>query len=103
MAKEFEIAHDLGQEEARRRIAAGIPKLREKIPGNPEVAAEWQDGGRLALRITAMGQTIRVDGEVGEDAVRGETRVPVMLSVMAGQIADVVRESITRMLAKPAA
>jgi hypothetical protein len=44
-----------------------------------------------------------VDGAVTGSEVRGETKVPMMLSMMAGQIRDMVTESISRMLAKPAA
>ncbi|WP_375691305.1 polyhydroxyalkanoic acid system family protein [Pseudooceanicola sp. LIPI14-2-Ac024] len=104
MAKiDFTVPHALALDEVRARIAAGIPKLREKIPGGAEVEADWQPENRLVLSIKAMGQTITVDGELAETEVRGVTSVPMMLSMMAGQIGEMVQDSIARMLAKPVA
>ncbi|MGR3453121.1 polyhydroxyalkanoic acid system family protein [Pseudooceanicola sp.] len=104
MAKvEFAVPHDLDAAEARRRIEAGLPKLQAAIPGNAEVEAEWQGAERMVLTIRVMGQTVTVDGEVTETEVLGVTKVPMMMSMMAGQIGDMVTESITRMLAKPVA
>jgi len=100
---DFTVPHDLDQPEARRRIEAGLPKLEAAIPGGAEVTSDWQDQERMVLTIRVMGQTIVVDGAVTGSEVRGETRVPMMLSMMAGQIRDMVTESISRMLAKPAA
>jgi len=99
---DFAVPHDLDRAEARRRIEAGLPKLEAAIPGNAEVAAEWQAEDRMHLTIRVMGQTITVDGELTGTEVRGMTAVPMMLSMMAGQIGEMVSDSIRRMLAKPA-
>ncbi|EZP51506.1 MULTISPECIES: polyhydroxyalkanoic acid system family protein [Sphingomonas] len=96
----FDIAHDLGRDEARRRIAAGLPKLARHIPGGGTVDADWTGPDTLALAIVAMGQKVAVDMTVGDADVRGTVRVPMMLAMMSGPIADFVKTSAEKMLAK---
>jgi hypothetical protein len=98
----FDIPHELGAQEARRRIEAGLPKLAAHIPGGGTVEPRWQDHDRLALAITAMGQTISADLTVGETDVAGVVKIPMMLSMMAGPIGAFVKTSAEKMLAKPA-
>ncbi|MCU6454707.1 polyhydroxyalkanoic acid system family protein [Sphingomonas sp. A2-49] len=98
----FDIPHDLGRDEARRRIEAGLPKLAQHIPGGGTVDADWTGPDTLALAIVAMGQRVAVDMTVAAASVAGTVRVPMMLAMMSGPIADFVRTSAEKMLARPA-
>jgi putative polyhydroxyalkanoate system protein len=96
----FDIPHDLGREEARRRIESGLPKLAQHIPGGGTVDATWNGPDALTLAIVAMGQKVAVDMAVGEANVSGTVKVPMMLAMMSGPIADFVKTSAAKMLAK---
>ena len=98
----FDIPHSLGREEARRRIEAGLPKLAQHIPGGGTVDAEWTGPDALALAIVAMGQKVAVDMAVGEGNVSGTVKVPMMLAMMSAPIAEFVKTSAEKMLAKGA-
>lgn len=98
----FEVPHSLGKAEARRRIENGLPALERHIPGGGSVDASWSSEDRLALAISAMGQSVGVTIEVEEALVRGEVEVPMMLSMMSGAIRDFVEKSSRLMLEKPA-
>lgn len=98
----FEIPHSLGKAEAKRRIENGLPALEKHIPGGGAVASRWEAENRLALDISAMGQTIGVAIEVEESLIRGEIDIPMMLSMMSGAIRDFVEKSSRIMLEKPA-
>lgn len=96
----FEIPHSLGAAEARRRIEAGLPGLEKHIPGGGTVSPNWTAENRLALDISAMGQTIGVAIEVEDALVRGDVDIPMILSMMSGPIRDFVEKSSRIMLEK---
>ena len=98
----FDIPHSLGKDEARRRIEAGLPKLAQHIPGGGTVDAEWTGPDTLALAIVAMGQKVAAEMVVGEANVGGTVKVPMMLAMMSGPIAEFVKTSAEKMLGKPA-
>jgi hypothetical protein len=99
---QFDIPHQLGKAEARRRIQAGIPKLERHIPGGGQVETTWLDEDRVALAITAMGQKVSADLLIEETSVKASVTVPLMLSMMAGPISGFVKTSAEKMLAAPA-
>jgi hypothetical protein len=83
---EVELPHKLGREEARRRIAGNIHKLKDHMPGGAaHVASNWA-GDTLNLDITAMGQTVAAQIDVEETKVRCRVVLPGMLSFFAGPI-----------------
>jgi hypothetical protein len=98
----FDIPHDLGKADARRRIEAGLPKLGVHIPGGGTVEPDWHGNDRLTLSIKAMGQKITADLAIGESVVTGTVKIPMMLSMMAGPIGEFVKTSAEKMLSKPA-
>lgn len=100
---QFEIPHQLGRVEAKRRIEAGIPKLGQHIPGGGQVDAQWPSEDRVKMAITAMGQKIDVELLVEEAAIKAKLAVPLMLSMMAKPIAEFVKTSAEKMLAPPKA
>ena len=60
------IPHNLGREEARRRLQANSHKMAEGFPaGMAQVETSWPSEDRMALSIQAMGQAVvgRIDIE----------------------------------------
>ncbi len=83
---EVDLPHSLGKEEARRRIANNIHKLKEHIPGgSAQVSSGWT-GDTLSLDIAAMGQAVEAQIEVQERLVRCRVTLPGMLALFAGPI-----------------
>lgn len=74
-----DLPHKLGAEEARRRIAGGIGRFGEFIPGQAEVRSAWT-GDRLGLQVFAMGQEVNAGVEVHEAFVRVELLLPPALA-----------------------
>ncbi len=83
---EVDLPHKLGKEEARRRIAGNIHKLKEHIPGGAaHVGSSWA-GDALNLNVTALGQTVQAQIEVREQVVHCRVMLPGMLAMFAGPI-----------------
>jgi putative polyhydroxyalkanoate system protein len=84
---EVELPHKLGRDEAHRRIADNVHKLRDHLPGGAasHVQSNWA-GDTLNLDITAMGQTVAARLDVEETKVRVRVALPGMLSFFAGPI-----------------
>ncbi len=81
-----DLPHTLGKEEARRRMEAGMGKLKDHIPGgNAEVRSDWQED-RLQLGVKAMGQEVTARIDVMDTVVRVEVMLPAMLSFFGSQI-----------------
>ena len=83
---EVELQHKLGREEAHRRIANNIHKLRDHLPGGgAHVQSNWI-GDQLNLDISAMGQKVAAQIDVEETKVRCRVMLPGMLAFFAGPI-----------------
>lgn len=84
---EVELPHKLGRDEAHRRIADNVHKLRDHLPGGAaaHVRSNWS-GETLNLDVTAMGQTVAAQLDVEETKVRVRVALPGMLSFFAGPI-----------------
>jgi hypothetical protein len=83
---EVELPHKLGRDEARRRIANNVHKLRDHIPGGAaQVDSNWT-GDQLNLDIVAMGQKVAALIDVEEAKVRVRVMLPGMLAFFAGPI-----------------
>jgi putative polyhydroxyalkanoate system protein len=83
---QVDLPHKLGRDEARRRIANNIHKLREHIPGgSAQVESSWQ-GDELDLAINALGQAVTAKIGVEETKVRVAVMLPGMLAMFAGPI-----------------
>lgn len=92
------LPHNLGTEEARRRIEGGIGKLAGHIPGGAaEVKHHWA-GDRMHLAVTAMGQAVTSQIDVSDSNVRLEVLLPGMLGMFAGQIEGLLRSKGGQML-----
>ncbi|MDQ8757097.1 polyhydroxyalkanoic acid system family protein [Sphingosinicella sp. LHD-64] len=73
-----DVPHQLGAEEARRRIDGKIGTLKDHIPVAADVRAAWQ-GDRLGLQVAAMGQEVNAVLDVRDTFVRVEVLLPPAL------------------------
>jgi hypothetical protein len=92
-----DLPHRLGAEEAQRRIARGIGRLSDQVPGGAEVESSWE-GNRLNLRVTAMNQAVSAHIDVLDAIVRVELQLPAALSFFAKPIENMLRRKGTEML-----
>src|SRR5579872_3160132 len=82
---DVDLPHNLGKDEARRRIANNIHKLEQHIPGGAQVQSGWS-GDQLNLQIVAMGETVSTCIDVMETRVHLKVLLPGMLGMFAGLV-----------------
>ena len=88
---DVDIPHQLGRDEAHRRIANNIHKLRDHIPGGAShIDAIWS-GERLDLTVHAMGQAVEAQIDVEESKVHCRIQLPGMLALFAGPIEQMLK------------
>jgi len=82
---EVDLPHNLGKDEARRRIANNVHRLTDHIPGGAQVESAWT-GDQLNLRVQAMGESVQSAIDVQETKVRVKVLLPGMLGMFSGLI-----------------
>jgi putative polyhydroxyalkanoate system protein len=82
---EVDLPHNLGKDEARRRIANNLHKLEQHIPGGAQVQSGWT-GDQLNLEVAAMGQQVTSQIDVMDNRVRLKVLLPPMLGMFSGLI-----------------
>jgi putative polyhydroxyalkanoate system protein len=82
---DVDLPHNLGKDEARRRIANNVHKLQEHIPGGAQVQSGWS-GDQLNLNIAAMGEAVNATIEVMDTKVHLTVLLPGMLGMFSGII-----------------
>ena len=82
---DVDLPHNLGKEEARRRIASNIHKLQEHIPGGAQVQSGW-NGDQLTLDVAALGQAVTATIDVMDSKVHLKVLLPPMLGMFGGMI-----------------
>lgn len=92
-----DIPHQLGREEARRRIDARFGKLAGFIPGASITAHRW-DGDTLHFTVEGMGQTVAARMAVAADHVRAEIDLPPFLALFAGKIRETLASEGPKLL-----
>ncbi|TGX54919.1 hypothetical protein E5A73_05615 [Sphingomonas gei] len=92
-----DIPHKLGREAARARIAGGVGKIAEIVPGGGHVEQRWE-GDTLHFTVSAMGQQVASRLEVRDDKVRAEVDLPPMLALFASKIREKLAEKGTKLL-----
>jgi hypothetical protein len=95
------IPHQLGRQEAKRRLESGISRIRPELAGLVNTLDYDWDGDDLNFRAVAMWQTITGRIEVLEDAVRIEIELPWMMRLLGDTILKQVRGRGLAMLEKP--
>ncbi len=88
MARELKVSipHQLGAEEAARRLRAGLDKMRADYGAHLSSADVAWTGHHADLRVGALGQTVTGEVDVGADAVEVKVMLPMLLGVMADKI-----------------
>jgi len=82
---DVDLPHNLGKDEARRRIANNIHKLEQHIPGGAQVQSMW-NGDQLNLNVAAMGEAVTATIDVLETKVHLKVLLPGMLGMFGGLI-----------------
>ncbi|HEY6048458.1 MAG TPA: polyhydroxyalkanoic acid system family protein [Sphingomicrobium sp.] len=82
---EVDLPHNLGKDEARRRIANNIHKLEEHIPGGANVQSGWT-GDQLDLTVRALGDSVQATIDVEESKVHLKVLLPPMLGMFSSMI-----------------
>src|SRR6476659_10300428 len=82
---EVDLPHQLGKDEARRRIANNVHKLQEHIPGGAQVQSGWS-GDQLNLDVAAMGESVTATIDVMDTKVHLKVLLPGMLGMVYGMV-----------------
>jgi len=82
---DVDLPHNLGKDEARRRIANNVHKLEEHIPGGAKVQSGWT-GDQLNLQIAAMGESVNATIDVMDTKVHLKVLLPGMLGMFSGLV-----------------
>lgn len=87
----IDLPHNLGAEEAKRRLQSRIGELGNHIPGGAaEIQSRWT-GDRMHLMVKAMGQEVVANIDVHEKLVRLEVLLPPVLAFFGKQIEALIR------------
>ncbi len=96
------IPHQLGRDEARRRLKARSHTIADGIPGGmAQVTTDWPSEDRMNLSISAMGQIVAGHVDVEADQVVFLVALPPMLEFLQPLIAGAIRQQGQHLLAAP--
>jgi putative polyhydroxyalkanoic acid system protein len=90
------IPHQLGREEAVRRLKTGLTRAANSFPILKVDEERWEDD-HMIFRIRALGQVASGNVQVAEDHVRLEVMLPLLLQRFA-EMAQVVIKNRGRLL-----
>lgn len=82
---DVDLPHNLGKEEAKRRIGSNIHKLEQHIPGGAHVQSGWS-GDQLNLQVSAMGEAVNANIDVQETKVHVKVLLPGILGMFSGLV-----------------
>ena len=82
---DVELPHNLGKEEAKRRIGSNIHKLEQHIPGGAHVQSGWS-GDQLNLQVSAMGEAVNANIDVQDTKVHVKVLLPGILGMFSGLV-----------------
>ena len=95
------ISHQLGREEAKRRLDNGLGYIRGQLAAFAgSIDCNWT-GYRLDFGLTAMRQRIVGRIDIEDSVVRVELGLPLLLSLLSEGIISRVRREGSRLLDKP--
>jgi hypothetical protein len=81
-----DIPHELGREEARRRIEEGFGRFSSQMGAVAGAVSRDWDGDMMRFSLQAMGQAISGHIAVAEKSVRLEVLLPGILGMIAGKL-----------------
>lgn len=94
------IPHDLGREEARRRLERGFGRLGEQIGGKAIAFQERWENERLHFDAAAFGQKVSGRVDVLDKSVRIEVDLPWILATIADKVRGRLQQAGTLLLEK---
>jgi hypothetical protein len=94
------VSHQLGKEEAVRRLKSGLGSVRTNFGHLLTVEEETWTGDHFDFRVRALGQTISGGIDVLEDRVVLQFVLPWLLAKVASAIQPLIRKEGTLMLEK---
>jgi hypothetical protein len=96
------VPHQLGRDEARRRIDQGFGQLQQQMTGGMGLVACQQrwEGDRLHFEAKALGQKMTGRLDVTDDALRIEVDLPEILAALAERIAGKLKDTSRKLLEK---
>ena len=95
----IDIPHNLGREEAKRRLKGRIGELSSHIPGGAaDVRAAWPTDNRMTLSVDAMGQSVNTILDVEDTHIKLQLQLPAMLGFMSGVIEKAIRKGGAKVL-----
>ena len=93
------IPHELGREEARRRIEEGIGRITHQFGEGVKRTKAWE-GDCLAFSAKVVGQAVAGRLDVLEDAVRMEVDLPPFFAMIADKVKGRLKKEGQLMLEK---
>jgi Putative polyhydroxyalkanoic acid system protein (PHA_gran_rgn) len=93
------IPHQLGREEAIRRLRGGLSRAASSLPILKVDEEKWE-GDRMIFRVRAMGQAASGQVDVSDDHVRLEVTLPWLLQRFAQAAKAAIKDRGTLMLTK---
>ena len=94
-----DIPHELGTEEAKRRIEAGIGDFANFVPGGVIAERRW-DGDRLTFVVAALGQRLDCRLDVEDRVIHTLFTLPPLLAPFAGAIRKGLQKTGPKLLEK---
>ena len=94
------IPHQLGKEEARRRLHDGMGRLREQFGDKLGRIEDTWTGDHADFRVTVVGQSVTGALDVLDTEVRLEVQLPWMLAMVAEKAKALIQKQGTLMLEK---
>jgi putative polyhydroxyalkanoate system protein len=94
------IPHQLGKEEARRRLQGGVGRLREQFGDKLGKIEDTWSGDHADFRVSVLGQTVTGALDVMESEVRVEVQLPWILAMVADKAKGLIQKQGTLMLEK---
>lgn len=96
------ISHDLGKEEARRRVRDGFDKLKSQMTGGMmfKFAEDWTSEDTLSFNAKGLGQNITGQIDIFPQHVRIEVTLPGLLATIAETITGKVEQQGKLLLEK---
>jgi Putative polyhydroxyalkanoic acid system protein (PHA_gran_rgn) len=95
------ISHQLGREEAKRRLDNGLGYIRDQLAAFVSSTEYGWTGYRLDFGLTAMRQSIVGRIDVEKCLVRVELGLPLLLSLLSTRIINRIRREGLLLLDKP--
>jgi phosphoglycerate-specific signal transduction histidine kinase len=94
MAKEVfvSIPHQLGRQEARKRVTDALERARVGLPANVVASDVAWTADQARVTVSALGQSIDADVEVEEAEVKVRVRLPWLLAALSTKISDRVKQ-----------